>query len=63
LVTGGNKIESNVLVQDLFVDKVVIHLNVLSPSMVDRIRYKGHGTKIVTPNDRGIKKRKVEILQ
>jgi len=51
LVTGGDKSKADVFVQDLFPNEMVINLYMLSPSMIDRVRGKSHGTKIVTQNN------------
>jgi hypothetical protein len=47
-----DKFESNVTIEHLFSDKVIINFNVFGPSMINRIRGQGKCTYIIAPNCR-----------
>jgi hypothetical protein len=61
LITGGYDAEGDVFVQDFFPNEVVIDLDMLGPSMVDRIRGESHGPEIITPNGRRNREREMKV--
>jgi hypothetical protein len=50
LVNGGEVVELNVFVENLFSDEVDVNFDVLGSGMGDRIGGNGKGARVITPN-------------